>query len=352
MSTQPQSAHDLDVKLAKLHEHLVSSVETLVTGEEWKRAMEFAAHFRSRSFSNTLLIWWQHDTAYRRGLVPAPFPSYVAGFKQWQTLGRHVVAGQKGYMVFAPVNARFASSSPADPSSWRRLNRNERPRPGELVRPRMVGVRPAYVWDVSQTDGAPLPDRPTPRLLSGEAPTGLWDGLAALVRDDGFSLSMAPDATTLGSANGMTDFGSRVVTVRGNMDAAARVKTLVHELAHIRMHEPNADALSHRGIGEVEAESVALMIGAAHCMDTSAYTIPYVSTWAASVPGKTAVEVVQSTGERVRRAAVAILDQLPTTQSRAGDPPGLDRSRPAQGIAAVATVPPARAAEQLGALKL
>ena len=349
----PQAHHDLDAKLAELHERLVSSVEALVTGDEWKRALEFAAHFRSRSFNNTLLIWSQHEAAYRHGLVPEPFPSNVAGFKQWHTLGRHVVAGQKGYMVFAPVNARFATSTPADPSSWRRLNRNEKPRPGEIVRPRMVGVRPAYVWDVSQTDGTPLPAQPTPQLLSGEAPTGLGDGLAALVRGDGFNLPTVEDASVLGGANGMTDFGRRLVIVRADMDAAARVKTLAHELAHIRMHEPNAEALSHRGIGEVEAESVALMIGAAHGMDTSAYTIPYVSTWATTVSGKTAVEVVQSTGERVRRAAVAILDQLPTTHSGAGNPPGLDRSKPALGLAATAAaVLPVRPAQQLGALKL
>ncbi|GAB3129115.1 hypothetical protein GCM10027056_30560 [Glaciibacter psychrotolerans] len=211
------------------------------------------------------------------------------------------------------------------------------------------------MWDASQTDGVPLPERPTPHLLSGEAPAGLWDRLATLVRGDGFSLSLAEDAATLRGANGMTDFGSRMVTVRDDMDAAARVKTLAHELAHIRMHEPAFDTVLHRGISEVEAESVALMIGAAHGMDTSIYTIPYVSTWAASasVSGATAGDVVQATGERVRRTAVTILDQLPTAQIGAGDPPGLSRPTPAPGIAAtVPTQSSARAAEQLEALTL
>ena len=67
------------------------------------------------------------------------------------------------------------------------------------------------------------------------------------------------------------------------------------------------------------------MIGAAHGMDTSAYTVPYVSSWAASVPGKNPVEVVQATAERVRAAAVEVLDNLDTTQVGGGDPPGLDR---------------------------
>ena len=75
----------------------------------------------------------------------------------------------------------------------------------------------------------------------------------------------------------------------------------------------------------MEAESVALMVGAAHGLDTSSYTVPYVSTWAASVPGKNPVEVVQSTAERVRATALGILDQLDTPQVGDGNPPGLDR---------------------------
>ena len=78
-------------------------------------------------------------------------------------------------------------------------------------------------------------------------------------------------------------------------------------------------------IAEVEAESVALRVGAAHGLDTSSYTVPYVSTWAASVPGKNPVEVVQSTAERVRATALSILDKVDTQQVGDGNPPGLDR---------------------------
>lgn len=323
-----------DIKLAELHERLTASVEALVAGNEWRQALEFAARFRARSFNNALLIWSQHAAAYERGSAQSPSPSYVAGFKQWLALGRRVARGQKGYMIFAPVTARFASSTPSDNASWRRLVSSEKPRAGEVVRSRMVGTKPAYVWDVSQTDGPPIPELPVPSLLTGEAPAGLWDGLATLIHEAKFVLSDAPNAASINGANGVTNFESHIVSVRADMDDAARAKTLVHELAHIRMHEPSEDTKLHRGVAEVEAESVALMVGAAHGMNTSEYTIPYVSSWASSVAEKTVAEVVAATGERVRRAAVSILDQLPTEQASDSDLLKFDRSSPAPTIAA------------------
>ncbi|SJN15581.1 LtrC-like protein [Microbacterium esteraromaticum] len=315
-----------DAKLDALHERLAAAVGQLSSGDDWRRALEFAARFRSRSFGNTLLIWAQHLDAFEQGRVEPPEPSYVAGYKQWQTLGRQVEKGQPGYMIFAPVTGRFASSTPQDAASWRRLGRNEKPKPGEAVRSRMVGAKPAYVWDLSQTAGDPIPEQPSPVLLEGEAPAGLWDGLAGLVEAEGFAVLRVEHEGMIRGANGLTDYEARTVAVRTNMDDAAQVKTLAHELAHVRLHGPdNPEATGHRGIGEVEAESVALMIGAAHGMDTSAYTIPYVSGWAGTVKDKDPAEVVQATGERVRKAAGTILDGLPTSQIGSGDPPGLTR---------------------------
>lgn len=320
---------DQDLRQAKLdavHDKLTAAVSALVTGDDWRHALEFATHFRSRSFNNTLLIYAQHDAAFDAGRVLAPTPTYVAGFKQWLTLGRHVDKGQSGYQILAPVTARYASATPEAHSSWRRLARGERPGAKETVLSRMVGLRPAYVWDVSQTSGEPVPERARPRLLTGQAPAGLWDGLATQVAARGFRLRSVPNARVIGGANGRTDYQAREVSVRADMDPAARTKTLAHELGHAMRHGPNnADAVLHCGIAEVEAESIALMIGAAHGMDTTDYTIPYVSSWAASVPGKSPVEVVQATAEQVRATALEILDRLDTRQVDTGDPPGLDR---------------------------
>lgn len=164
-----------EAKLDQLHEKLTGAVEALVSGDDWRQALAFAARFRSRSFNNTMLIWVQHEAAFEAGRVPEPFPTLVAGYRQWQGLGRQVMKGQVGYMIFAPVIGRFATATPADAGSWRRLGPREKPKAGEVVRSRMVGARPAYVWDASQTDGEPLPLTPTPTLLEGEAPAGLWE---------------------------------------------------------------------------------------------------------------------------------------------------------------------------------
>jgi hypothetical protein len=316
-----------EAKLTELSGRLEGAVGRLVSGEDWAAAVRFAARFRSRSFANTLLIFVQHQDAFEKGRVGEPFSSYVAGFEQWKTLSRHVVKGQTGYMIYAPVTARFATTSPADAESWRRLDRGEKARPGEVVRSKMVGVKPAYVWDVSQTSGEPVPERPRPRLLAGEAPEGLWEGLAAQVREHGFTLGDAPDAAGLHGANGVTDFLARTVQVRSDMDDAARVKTLAHELAHIELgHEDRRPAGLHRGIGEVEAESVALMVCASFGIDSTDYTVAYVASWSSQVKDSSPLEVIRSTGERARTTALAILDGLPAAPVGDGDPPGLERS--------------------------
>lgn len=316
-----------EAKLDEVHEKLADAVDRLVSGDDWAKALTFAARFRSRSFNNTLLIWIQHSMAYEARLVSEPMPSYVAGYKQWQQLGHQVERGQPGYQILAPVTGRFASPNPSDPASWRRLNRFEKPRPGEIVRSKIVGVRPAYVWDASQTSGDALPTPPAPTLLKGETPPGLWNGLARQIQAAGFAVVDVAHEGMIYGANGVTDYTEKTVTVRENMDPAARVKTLAHELGHVLMHGPDQDvARRHRGIGEVEAESVALMIGAAHGMDTSGYTIPYVSTWAAQVDGQEPAEIVRATGERVRAAAMKILDQLDTEMLGDGTPPGLERA--------------------------
>ena len=201
--------------------------------------------------------------------------------------------------------ARFSSCTftPDDPNSWRRLARNEKPTSDEYARTRMIGVKPTYVWDISQTTGDPVPELPRPSLLQGQAPVGLWDGLADQITAAGFELRLVSSAAAIGGANGLTDFLSREVSVRMDMDEAAQVKTLAHEAAHVLLHDPgDAAAGPCRDLLEVEAESVAFLVSAHHGLDTGDYTFAYIAGWAGRDN-----DAVRSTAGRVLTAGRTLL---------------------------------------------
>ena len=185
-----------------------------------------------------MLIAAQHFAAYNEGRVPEPTPTYVAGFHQWLSLGRSVAKGQHGYGILAPVTGRFASFTPDDPNSWRRLARSERP---DVRR-----VRP-HPHDRRQADLrlGHLPDdrRPGARASPPDAAPGPGTGrtVGRTGRTDHGRRLRAPSrllGAAIGGANGLTDFLSREVSVRMDMDEAAQVKTLAHELAHVLLHAP------------------------------------------------------------------------------------------------------------------
>jgi antirestriction protein ArdC len=157
------------------------------------------------------------------------------GYRAWQALGRQVRAGERGISILAPCT--YKRTNDEDDAETRVLR----------------GFRVAHVFDVSQTDGKPLPT-PAVTRLEGEAPSGLWEALSAQVEATGFTLERHDIA---GTANGTTDFGSRLVTVDAGLSPAQAAKTLAHELAHVLLHTGTEYALGCRGRAEVEAESVA-----------------------------------------------------------------------------------------------
>lgn len=207
-----QAAAARDAKLAALHQTLTEQVAALAADPAWRRWLEVAARFHTYSFPNTLL------------LAQRPDATWVAGYTLWQQLGRQVAKGEKGLMILAPVTRRAAAAD-AGPTPA------SEPVDAEPTDPRrVVGFRPAYVWDISQTTGEPLPTPPTPALLAGQAPAGLWDALADQCTAAGFTVSRRPIAGAAGP-NGCTVYASREVVVRDDVDDAQAAKTLAHELA-------------------------------------------------------------------------------------------------------------------------
>ena len=307
-------------RVAAAQATLAESVSTLVTGEDWMAYLSFQARLHCYSPNNVMLIARQHAQAFLEGRVPDPVPSFVAGFNTWKALGRSVDKGQRGYAVLAPVTGRRRTAT-GEEGHVRPLGPEEAPQAGETEERRtaLYGFKVEHVFEVGQTSGRPIPDVPRPKLLVGEAPEGLGAAVMALIESRGFTVDTVPDAGAINGANGQTNWGSKSVVVRADMDDAAMVKTLIHEAAHCLLHAEPPGFYLPRPLKEVEAESVAFVVAAAHGMPTDDYTFPYVAGWAA---GDDPVKAIQATQARVGRAAKSIIEASPAPHVPGGKVPG------------------------------
>lgn len=312
---------------------LAEAVTNLRTGEDWRRFLRFEARLHAYSANNVMLIAVQHARAFEAGTVATPFPSSVASYRRWQQLGRQVEKGQHGYVIFAPMRGVRRIATGEDGQS-RELGRDEQLNGGETAE--RVGFLRGFtvesVFAAEQTSGTPLPEPPRPRLLEGDAPAGLGAAVLGLVEARGFTVDTVAAAGLLGGANGRTNFTDRTVLIRADMDDAAMVRTLLHEAAHVLLHDPQrepAGSIPARDRLEVEAESVAFIVADAHDMPAGGYSFPYVAAWAGDDPQR----LIAQAATRVARAAKEILAVSPASHTAGGCPPdpiAVDRA-PTQG---------------------
>ena len=273
----------------QLHEQLAEGIANLDDKDAWQRWLSIASKLHRYSFNNVMLT-----------MLQKPDATIIAGYRAWQAMGHQVRRGEKAIKILGPVTRKVELVDRLTGEPIR--ENNGRP---QYVR-QLVGVRPVSVFDASQVD-PPVESPPKPTLLRGQAPPGLWDSLAELVEAEGFRLARGD----CGGANGLTDYLGREVRVLADVDDAQAVKTLAHELAHVLIRpdpgEPYAGAC--RGRREVEAESVAYVVAAAHHLDTSQYTFNYVAGWAAqaATPEHGIEAVIAETGARVIATADTIL---------------------------------------------
>lgn len=300
---------------------LEAEIVKLRAGEDWQRYLAFAAELHSYTPNNAQLIMAQHGVAYREGRVQDPNPGFVAGFHTWKALGRQVERGQKGYAILAPIRQHHRVASSVD-GQVRRLRHDELPGPGEreLIATVLGGFKIEHVFSQFQTSGDPLPEVARPKLLSGTAPVGLGEMVMSLARERGYAVETVGSAAELGGANGMTDVGAHTIRIRADMDDAAMVKTMIHEVAHVLLHAEGPGATLERSHQEVEAESTAYIVAAAHGMASDDYSFPYIAAWAGADP----VRSIAQTQARVSMAARLILEASPAPKIPGGRVPGVE----------------------------
>ncbi len=233
------------------------------------------ARFHRYSLHNLCLISVQRPEATR-----------VAGFQTWKTLGRFVRKGEKGIVIFAPIVGR-RSDAEADDSK------------------QVVGFRAAYVFDVAQTDGEPLPEI---AAASGD-PGAHTAGLRAAIATRGIAIDEVDD---LDGAFG-TSAGGRIQVVK-KLDPAQEFAVLAHEFAHELLHHAD-DRPGSRDTRELEAEAVAFIVGEAVGLDVARASTDYILLYRGDR------DALMASLDRIRSTAETILDALEapsTTHDDAG----------------------------------
>jgi len=230
------------------------------------------ARFHRYSFGNIMLIMAQRPEA-----------TQVAGFRTWKKLGRYVCKGEKGIVIIAPML----------------LRKNDGGTDGDDEK--ILRFRAVYVFDVSQTDGEPLPE---PTAVCGN-PNGHTDRLKALVEAHAIELEYAHDdeaRSTLGSAQGAS-FGGRILLCEG-LSPAEEFATLTHELAHELLHRKEDRKQISKTVRETEAEAVAFVVGQAIGLDAGTAASDYIQLYSGDK------ETLAASLDRIQKTASAIIEAI------------------------------------------
>lgn len=247
--------------IEELMELLKEGVSSILNSREYKRYLKLMARFPSYSVRNTLLIYKQNPDA-----------TMVAGYQTWANVfGRHVRKGEKGIRILAPHTILIQNPDKPDEEPIKK-----------------TVFRSISVFDISQTEGRPLPSRgePDPIPLEGECPY-FEDSIPLLERLTGYTIKKGVIDE---ESNGVTRYASQTIIISTQNPPAHCFKTLVHECAHAMLHDfdrldpQGRDSFllmlrGERNMREVEAESVACLVSLSLGLDSTGYSFPYIAAW-------------------------------------------------------------------------
>jgi hypothetical protein len=214
------NANDLKADLAKHVEELSKKVDEARATEEFAKYLDVVAKFHHYSPFN---IW--------NIILTFPNATYVAGYERWKKLKRNVKKGEKGIPILAPI---IVHNDGADSKSDSKV----------------VGFRVVYVYDVSQTEGEPLP--PPPDWKSLEKNELLQSKLTAFANSLGINVEVKEQKENV---MGVSQNGGKIIEI----SPEAGVKTLIHEIAHSILHFGEKLVLT-KAEKELEAEAVAYVV--------------------------------------------------------------------------------------------
>ena len=256
-------------KVQEITEKLEQGIKELFESEKYKTYLNTMSKFHNYSFNNTMLIAMQKPDA-----------TLVAGFKAWQkNFDRHVKKGEKGIRILAPAPYKIKEErDKIDPVTQELLLDKDGNPQKEEVEITIPAFRAVSVFDLSQTDGKPIPELTAKELLSDVE--GYQDMIRAVEAISPVPIELEEIA---GDSKGYYDREAKRIAVQENMSEGQTLKTMIHEVAHSKLHskevEQDEQMKKDRNTKEVEAESIAYTVCQHFGVDTSDYSFGYIAGW-------------------------------------------------------------------------
>lgn len=233
-------------------------IRKCASSEEWKHIMDVFSRFHSYSLNNCLLIHLQNPSA-----------TNVASFTTWKSLNRHVMAGQKGMKIICPAPYHKKEEHEAVDEKTGEMKK-------ETVEVQRMAFTLGTVFDVSQTDGEPLPE------ITHELKDNLSDGdlFEAAKRSAPAGISVVI-GTVDRSAKGYYSPSECEIRIKEGMSETQQLKTLAHELGHAYAEATYTDKDQFGTPDkELQAESIAYIVCQHYGIDSGeSYSFPYLTGW-------------------------------------------------------------------------
>ena len=262
-------AGNREQQMYEITKQLEEGVKELFTSERYKEYLKTMSKFYNYSFNNTVLIALQRPEA-----------TLVAGYSAWQkNFHRQVKKGEKGIQIIAPSQRKEKEVvEKFDPETNEPILGPDGQPETEVVEHVVSDFRVVRVFDVSQTYGEPLPEIAIPDLTEQVQNFPLF--LQAVKE---LSPVLIHFGETGGEEKGYYSNKGKEIVVKEDMSESQTIKTLIHEIAHAKLHDrellEKAGEEKDQRTKEVEAESIAYTVCQYFGLDTSDYSFPYIAGW-------------------------------------------------------------------------
>ena len=264
-------------RLQEITAGIEQGIKELFESEKYMRYLSVMSRFHRYSVNNTMLIYMQKPDA-----------TLVAGYNKWKNqFERHVKKGEHGITIIAPTPfKKKIEEQKLDPDTKAPILDAEGKAVMEEREVEIPMFRPVKVFDVSQTDGKPLPELAS--SLSGNV-QNYEAFMEALRRSAPVPLSVEPMAANM---DGYFSPDQQRIAIRAGMSEVQTVSAAVHEIAHSKLHnyakaqeeaaragDKEPPKKKDRNTEEVEAESISYAVCQYYGIQTGENSFGYIANW-------------------------------------------------------------------------